>query len=107
LFVLAAHLLPLGPKSWLLNEAAGAIGMALFFTLSGFLITRLLLVNQQIPSFLTKRFLRIIPLAWVAMMAVLISVDTPVSVYLSHFLFYANLPVKSVIINTMHLIIKR
>ena len=43
LLVLASHLLPLGPKGWQLNATAGPMGMALFFTLSGFLITRFLL----------------------------------------------------------------
>ena len=42
LLVLAAHLLPLGPKSLGLNDAVAPMGMALFFTLSGFLITRFL-----------------------------------------------------------------
>ena len=28
LLVLAAHLLPLGPKAWRLNETAGPMGMA-------------------------------------------------------------------------------
>ena len=37
--VLAGHLLPLGPKSWQMNGAVAATGMALFFILSGFLST--------------------------------------------------------------------
>ncbi len=56
LLVLAAHLLPLGPKSLHLNEVAGAMGMSLFFTLSGFLIARLLLKDEGIVGFLIKRF---------------------------------------------------
>lgn len=92
LLVLAAHLLPLGPKQWRINEAAGAMGMALFFALSGFLITRLLLQNQNIFHFLIKRFLRIAPLAWLAILLALLTTTDSASVYLSHLLFYANLP---------------
>ncbi len=92
LLVLAAHLLPLGPKQWRINEAAGAMGMALFFTLSGFLITRLLLQNQNVFHFLIKRFLRIVPLAWVAIVLALLTTTDSAAVYLSHLFFYANLP---------------
>lgn len=92
LLVLAAHLLPLGPKQWRINEAAGAMGMALFFALSGFLITRLLLQNQNVFHFLIKRFLRIAPLAWLALVLALLTTTDSVSVYLSHLFFYANLP---------------
>ena len=42
LFVLAGHLLPLGPKSWQMNSSVAAAGMAVFFILSGFLITNIL-----------------------------------------------------------------
>lgn len=92
LLVLAAHLLPLGPKSWRLNEMAGPMGMALFFTLSGFLITRFLLTHDSVVDFLIRRFFRIIPLAWVAMLVALLMADAPSSTYLPHFFFYANLP---------------
>jgi peptidoglycan/LPS O-acetylase OafA/YrhL len=90
--VLAAHLLPLGPKPWQLNEAAARLGMAIFFTLSGFLITRLLLADMKIPAFLTRRLLRIVPLAWLAMAIAFPLTDVAVSSYLPNFLFYANLP---------------
>lgn len=92
LLVLATHLLPLGPKSLQLNEAAGPMGMALFFTLSGFLITRFLLRHTSVVDFLIRRFARIVPLAWVAMLVALLMVKAPASAYLPHFLFYANLP---------------
>jgi peptidoglycan/LPS O-acetylase OafA/YrhL len=71
LCVLAAHLLPLGPKSWQLNSAIGPLGMALFFTLSGFLITRFLLMHDNVLDFLTRRFFRIVPLAWLSMTGML------------------------------------
>ncbi|RZA12642.1 MAG: acyltransferase, partial [Proteobacteria bacterium] len=50
LFVMASHMLPLGPKVWELNVAAGSIGMSLFFTLSGFLITSTLQRNAASGS---------------------------------------------------------
>ena len=47
LLVLACHMLPLGPKVLQLNEAAGAMGMSLFFALSGFLIVSGLIYNAD------------------------------------------------------------
>lgn len=102
LLVLAAHLLPLGPKSFHLNETAGAMGMALFFTLSGFLITRLLLKDEGILGFLIKRFFRIIPLAWLVLTISLFINKVDFYVYISHLLFFANLPPISLINSTSH-----
>lgn len=92
LLVLACHLLPLGPKSWQLNAAAGPLGMVLFFILSGFLITRFLLRDDSIPNFLIRRFCRIVPLAWVGSLVALAMEPAPLSAYLPHLLFYANIP---------------
>ena len=92
LLVLGAHLLPLGPKSWRLNETAGVTGMALFFTLSGFLITCFLLTHNSIRDFLIRRFFRIVPLAWLALLVALPLWNAPASSYLPNLLFYANLP---------------
>jgi peptidoglycan/LPS O-acetylase OafA/YrhL len=64
LLVLATHMLPLGPKSLRLNETAGAMGMSLFFALSGFLIASLVIHNDDIVEFLVKRLTRILPLAY-------------------------------------------
>src|SRR5690348_87525 len=64
LLVLSAHMLPLGPKALKLNDAAGAMGMSLFFALSGFLITSVLHGNQNIFEFSVRRLARIIPLAY-------------------------------------------
>jgi len=58
--VMAAHLLPLGPKFMQLNHVAGVLGMVIFFILSGFLITRLLLSQPPIAHFLIRRFFRIL-----------------------------------------------
>lgn len=96
LLVLACHLLPLGPKPLQLNEMAGPMGMAVFFTLSGFLITRFLLHHTSITDFLIRRFFRIIPLAWVAILIALVMADAPAEAILPNFLFYANLPPQQV-----------
>jgi peptidoglycan/LPS O-acetylase OafA/YrhL len=64
LLVLACHMLPLGPKAVRLNETAGAMGMSLFFALSGYLITSGLIKNSNIQEFLTRRLSRILPLAY-------------------------------------------
>jgi peptidoglycan/LPS O-acetylase OafA/YrhL len=63
LLVLAAHLLPLGPKSLQINATVGTAGMSLFFILSGFLIARSAAVESAL-GFTAKRLARILPLAW-------------------------------------------
>lgn len=90
--VLAAHMLPLGPKSWQLNELFAPLGMCLFFTLSGFLITNTLIYGSNVRNFLIRRFCRILPLAWAFMLVALPLAAAPPSAYAAHFLFYANLP---------------
>jgi peptidoglycan/LPS O-acetylase OafA/YrhL len=92
LCVLAAHMLPLGPKSWHLNELIAPLGMALFFTLSGFLITNTLIYRSNVRDFLIRRFCRILPLAWAFMLVALPLATAPPAAYAAHFLFYANLP---------------
>lgn len=65
LLVLAAHLLPLGPKILSLNSVSGLLGMSLFFGLSGFLITTFLYRSpDQIGAFFLRRSARILPLLW-------------------------------------------
>jgi peptidoglycan/LPS O-acetylase OafA/YrhL len=92
LLVMAGHLLPLGPKAWFVNEAVAGTGMAIFFTLSGFLITRFLIEDDNIVRFAVRRVFRIVPLAWVAMpLAILVS-GGGVMNYLGNMLFFANLP---------------
>lgn len=90
--VLAGHLLPIGPHRWALNGATAATGMVLFFTLSGFLITRFLAKDGDVPRFLIRRILRIVPLAWAgAMLAYLIGGGTLAQV-LGTMGFIANIP---------------
>lgn len=90
--VLAGHLLPLGPKAWELNSASAAAGMALFFTLSGFLITQFLIVRPDIRSFLMRRLFRILPLAWSAMIALAVFDRADMHTIVANLLFYSNLP---------------
>jgi peptidoglycan/LPS O-acetylase OafA/YrhL len=90
LFVLATHMLPLGPQRLQLNESAGLVGMALFFTLSGFLITSTLLKHSDVVAFAIRRFCRILPLAYVATVVYLLIQQCSWPYYVSHFLFLVN-----------------
>lgn len=101
-FVLAGHLLPLGPKSWQMNAAVATSGMAIFFILSGFLITNMLLRDQNIGNFFIRRFMRIIPLAWLGMLITLILDSSNKEIFLPHFLFYANWEPKTLTEETSH-----
>jgi len=92
LLVLAAHMLPLGPKKWGANAAVGALGMAIFFTLSGFLIVSILQRNPDVRSFLIRRLARIVPLAWTALTLSFAIKGLPFAYWPPNFLFYANLP---------------
>jgi peptidoglycan/LPS O-acetylase OafA/YrhL len=97
LVVLFAHMLPLGPKAWRMNESFGLLGMAIFFTLSGFLIVSTLLHRANVAQFLIRRFCRIVPLAWVLLALALVLSPTvtgevtPWQTYVLHFLFVVNL----------------
>lgn len=91
LFVLAAHMLPIGLKSWDLNEVVGRVGMSIFFTLSGFLITTTLIYHPNVKDFLIRRGLRIFPLAWAFLFIGLPLVSHSFPDYISHFFFYENL----------------
>ena len=92
LSVLAAHMLPLGPARWAMNGAIAANGMAIFFTLSGFLIVSILQRDADIISFLVRRFARILPLAWLALALSFGLRGVPAAIWPPNFLFYANLP---------------
>lgn len=92
LSVMAGHWLPLGPAAWQLNGAVAAMGMALFFTLSGFLITQLLLRDDRVGPFLVRRLFRIVPLAWAAMLILAVAVPANRDVLVANLAFYANLP---------------
>ena len=94
LAVLAGHLLPLNAVVTHANEAAGLFGMAVFFTLSGFLITRFLIDRPDAKAFIIRRILRIVPLAWAGVVAAYFvggALD-PVSHLFANLFFYANVP---------------
>ena len=104
LLVLAAHLLPLGPsRTWNLNVQIGVAGMAIFFVLSGFLITSILLKGEAIPDFLARRAFRVLPLAWLYL-AVALAIDgASLEAWLAHYLFYANFPPPQLVPLTAHM----
>ena len=103
LLVLAGHWLPLGPAEWQLNASVAASGMALFFCLSGFLITQFLSADPRVGVFLVKRIFRIIPLAWLAI-AILVFFNQPSSfVTTANFLFFANMNPNALMVGGEHL----
>lgn len=103
LLVLACHLLPIGPSFLHLNFLVGVLGMALFFTLSGFLVTHFLIGRPYVIDFLIRRFLRILPLAWLYILVALFLNPVTREVWLAHLFFYANYPPKPLIHVTDHL----
>lgn len=103
LAVLAAHLLPLGPARWQLNIGAGLFGMALFFILSGYLITSALLRGQRLRDFLLLRATRVLPLALLCIVIGLAWQGAPASTWWRHLLFVANLPPQDLWPATAHL----
>lgn len=90
LSVLASHMLPLGPSVLRLNEMAGQLGMAVFFTLSGFLITQQLHAKRHIASFFARRLFRIVPLAWAFTLIATLLVGATAEQGAVHALFLAN-----------------
>ncbi|WP_028584993.1 acyltransferase family protein [Desulfogranum mediterraneum] len=100
--VLAGHLLPLGIKRWQMNGAVAATGMVLFFILSGFLITNILVKDNDIKSFLIRRVMRIFPLAWSVLAVTLFLKDASSHQWFSSFLFYANWPPMGLMDITSH-----
>lgn len=91
LLVLATHLLPLRLLGHL-DYVTGAAGMAVFFCLSGFLISEFLYTNPHLGAFLIRRICRIVPLAWLYLVCVWCLYDPSLADLLANFLFVANLP---------------
>lgn len=92
LAVLACHMLPLGPKRFELNSSIGTFGMAIFFTLSGFLITSTLFFHPSVRTFLIRRVFRIVPVAWLFLLFVLPFVHADNATWHANLFFYTNLP---------------
>lgn len=97
------HLLPLGPSQWRLNGAVAACGMAIFFTLSGFLITSILLRGTTVRTFLIRRLFRIVPLAWAAMLVLIFVNHASFEVSAANLTFVANLPPVRLLFGGEHL----
>ena len=85
-------MLPLGPSRWGFKRPIGAIGVALFFTMPGFLIVRILWRDPDIGQFLIGRTARIVPLAWTALALSLPFQGADSATWAANLLFYANLP---------------
>ena len=92
LLVLAGHLFPLGPKYLNMNGCIATLGMAIFFTLSGFLITTTLLYRPSVVEFLVRRLCRIVPLAWLFTLIALTLAKVSFHYYVAQMLFFSNLP---------------
>jgi peptidoglycan/LPS O-acetylase OafA/YrhL len=103
LLVLIGHMLPLGPKWLKLNAMVSAAGLSIFFFLSGFLVVSMLLRNDNIASFLIRRLFRILPLAWMLLIAMLFVQVPPSSVWLANLLFFANIFPKDLLPHGEHL----
>ncbi|UXH79492.1 acyltransferase family protein [Roseateles amylovorans] len=92
LAVLWTHLFPFRLLGVPLNESLGMLGMALFFILSGYLITIQLLKRPTVRSFVARRLLRVVPAAWLCLMVVWIWQPVELETALANLFFYANLP---------------
>ncbi|MFT5717135.1 MAG: peptidoglycan/LPS O-acetylase OafA/YrhL [Oleiphilaceae bacterium] len=92
LMVLAGHLFPLGFSGWEMNFTVAATGMAVFFVLSGFLITTILLNHQSPGRFLIRRLARVLPIAWLVLLIVFVFFDTTSYQKISTLFFFANWP---------------
>jgi len=89
---MCGHLLPLGPARFGFNQVSTTGGMAIFFCLSGFLITRFLIENGDVRTFIVRRIARILPLAWLGMTAAILIADGTTMQLAANLLFFANLP---------------
>lgn len=85
--VMAGHLVPLA-----INEALATMGMVIFFTLSGFLITRFLIEDGNLRRFAIRRILRILPLSWAGALIALAVAGGTIDQLIGNLFFYANLP---------------
>jgi len=91
LAVLAHHLLPVSkfiPEDFL---TLGLLGVRFFFTLSGFLITGILLRSQSISTFYLRRAMRIFPAYYVCLLIVFIlGVENVRQYFLWHVSYLSN-----------------
>jgi peptidoglycan/LPS O-acetylase OafA/YrhL len=95
-------LFPLGYEQFQFNGPIVATGMAIFFILSGFLITKVLLKDQNIQNFLVRRFMRIVPLAWLVLTITFLMTEASPHEIISTFFFYSNWEPMGLIASTSH-----
>jgi peptidoglycan/LPS O-acetylase OafA/YrhL len=62
------------------------------FTLSGFLITTILLYRPSVAEFLIRRLCRIVPLAWLFTLIAVTLAKVSFHYYIAQILFFSNLP---------------
>lgn len=103
LLVIGAHMLPLGPKFLQLNYSAGAMGMSLFFALSGFLITSTLLARPQVFDFLVRRLARILPLYFLYLIIIFVFWDQSLLRLINGMLFTINYQTQYLTDHSSHL----
>lgn len=92
LLVVMGHLLPLGPKKWQINSMVVTAGMAIFFCLSGFLITSTLIYRPSVRDFLIRRLCRILPLSWAYSIVVITALHAGGKTLIAQLFFYSNYP---------------
>jgi peptidoglycan/LPS O-acetylase OafA/YrhL len=103
LLVLAGHMLPLGPKAFKLNAMVAATGLSIFFFLSGFLVVSMLLRKDDVLPFAIRRAFRILPLAWLILLALLIIENAPAQAWTTNLLFFANCVPRTLLPHGEHL----
>ena len=97
ILVVATHTAPLGLPAWELNGMAGRMGMALFFCLSGYLITSMLYRDQRILPFLAKRVMRIAPAMALYLAFLVVFFDLPLRTALLNMTFVSNYIVEGLV----------
>lgn len=90
LLVLAAHTLPLNPIVAGTNDMTALTGMALFFCLSGYLITSIMYQKPYPIPFLIKRVMRIIPAMWLYILVLALVLGRPLTSFWPSLFFVGN-----------------
>jgi peptidoglycan/LPS O-acetylase OafA/YrhL len=83
-------MVPLGTRIRSVNMSVGAAGMAIFFVLSGLLITRSLLKDAHVRPFIIKRLFRIVPLVYVLLVIIIAPQRPGWNYIIANGCFFAN-----------------
>jgi len=92
ILVLWTHLFPAQLFGIKFNASIGVLGMALFFVLSGYLITSQILRGMNASTFLMRRVARVVPAAWLCLTLVYVLQFPGWQTAIANYLFVANLP---------------